>query len=134
MGETPNWRVRRDAESRQEKCVYIRKSLPRTDWSARLRTRDIDWLGTTPTHARMVVPERSEVADAYVVDLISVLHKFSRRLQRRGRHNIQTKCSPHLLLKSSLRFHSVSSIHLHIYCRAIPISPAFGNNFIFVSF
>ena len=51
-------RTRRDAGSRPGSVFernlpgYIWKSLPRPDWSARVGTRDIDWLGTTWSLAR----------------------------------------------------------------------------------
>ena len=46
----PNQRVKREAGSRQGKCVGAH--LAQSDWSARVRTRGIDWLGTTRSHAR----------------------------------------------------------------------------------
>ena len=53
----PNQRVKSEAGSRQEKCVGAH--LAQSDWLARVRTRGIDWLGTTRSHARIVFPERS---------------------------------------------------------------------------
>ena len=58
MGETPNQRVKRDTGSRQRKCVRAQLSglnigvAGRSDWSAGVRTRNIDWLGTTHARAR----------------------------------------------------------------------------------
>ena len=60
---------------------YIWKSLPRYDWSARVETRGIDWLGTTwslaHTHKQSFRPFYYEVTDACI--LISGVHQFSRR-------------------------------------------------------
>ena len=49
----------------------MRKSLQRSDWSARVRTRGIDWLGTARSLPRTHIPERSEVADACVPQLVA---------------------------------------------------------------
>ena len=54
----PNQRVKCGARSRQgvfkrNWADYIWRSLARSDWSARVRPRSIDWLGTTSTGARM---------------------------------------------------------------------------------
>ena len=82
MGVTPNQRVKRDAGSRQGKCV--RAHLARSDWSARVRTRGIDWLGATRSHARAYGLSRTfycEVTDVcvlYLVVCISFLEGSSR--------------------------------------------------------
>ena len=52
MGGTPNHRVKRDAGSRQGKRVQAHLTGLYMDWSARVRTRGSDWLGTTRAHAR----------------------------------------------------------------------------------
>ena len=71
MGETPNQRVKRDAGSRQGKCLGSRcRDLigqPECGLEAL-----IGWESLARTHTRTCVcPERSEVADACVPQFVS---------------------------------------------------------------
>ena len=53
---------------------YIPRSQPRSDWSARVRTRGIYWLGTTHSHARTNGLSRTFRGCWCLCALISGLH------------------------------------------------------------
>ena len=58
MEETLNQRVKCDTRSRQKECVRVQQRglkmevAGRSDWSAGVRTRSIDCLGTTRSRTR----------------------------------------------------------------------------------